>query len=305
MKRCRVTPIAASLLLCCLAFGQDADWERLITAGDTAMSKRQYSEAENSYREALKFAEQHWKKDARISGALLKLAQSCNAQSKKEDAETIANRAVVTMDEALKAHKPKNASDELEEVEVSAALFDKVGDIFAANQKYSDAEGMYRRVISVREKYATEKFPAKARNEDFFRSMSQVLGNAPGKVADANDKLADLYRGERKIEEAMVLYRQSEDLREKQYGADKPQTAKSLNDLAICYSLQGNYDKAEPLFQRAIDIFDRSDYRDTPQMATTLENYALLLKRSAREADAKDLLDRANSIRAKSGVVPQ
>jgi tetratricopeptide (TPR) repeat protein len=306
MKPRLAPPIAISILLLgSLAFGQDDDWERLMTAGNEAMSKRQYPEAESSYREALKNAEQHWKKDARVSGALIKLAESCNAQSKRDDAETFANRAVATMEETGKAQKPKNASDELEQVDDSAFLYDKAGDIFATNQKYSNAEVMYRKVIAVRERYASDKFPAKPNNEDFFRSMAQVLSEAPAKLADANDKLADLYRSERKIPEAMTLYRKSEVLREKHYGTDKPQVAKSVNDLATCYSLQGEYDRAEPLYKRVIDILQRSGYNEGPQMATALENYALLLKRTAREAEARNVLERARAIRAKSVIAPQ
>jgi len=297
--------IAVLLLLGSFVRAQEADWSRFISLGDEAMAKRQYPQAEAAYREALKVAEQHWKRDARLAGALIKLAEACAAESKKEDAEAFANRSVATLGEALKAHKPKNASDELEQVEVSASLFDKAGDIFAANRKYLDAETMYRKVIAVREKYASEKFPAKPNNEDFFRSMMQTLGDAAPKVADANDKLADLYRSERKIQEAMLLYQQSEVLRERRYGPDKPQTAKSLNDLAICYSLQGNYDQAEPLYKRVIDIFEHAEYKDTPQMATTLENYAVLLKRTARDTEAKDILQKASAVRTKLATAPQ
>src|SRR5258708_35700889 len=140
---------------------QRSDWDRLIADGDAATAKKQYAQAEESYRQALAFAESHWKKDARISGALIKLAESCNTQGKKDDAEAFAGRAVETLSEAGKAHKPKDASEEYLQEEVKAATIDKAGDIFAANQKYSDAENMYLKVISIREHYAAEKSPSK------------------------------------------------------------------------------------------------------------------------------------------------
>jgi tetratricopeptide (TPR) repeat protein len=305
VKPVPVIAIAVLLLLGSFVRAQEAEWSRWISLGDEAMAKRQYPQAEAAYREALKVAEQHWKRDARLAGALIKLAEACNAESKKDDAEAFANHSVATLEDALKAHKPKNASDELRQVEISASLFDKAGDIFANNQKYPDAETLYRKVIAVREKYASEKFPAKPNNEDFFRSMSQVFGNASAKVADADDKLADLYRSERKIQEAMALYQKSETLREKQYGPDQPQVAKSLNDLATCFSLQGQYDQAEPLYKRVIDIFEHAEYKDTPQMATTLENYAVLLKRTARDTEAKGILQKASAIRTNLANAPQ
>jgi len=187
--------IAGMAFLGTVVVGQNSDWNRLIDTGDAAMAKHQYSEAERIYRDALNMAEKHWKKDARISASLIKLAEACDAQSEREDAESFATRSVAALEEALKEHKPKNASDELQQVEVSTAAIDKAGDIFAADQKYADAEAMYAKVVAIREKYAAEKPYSKSNtNEDFFKFMSQTLSQAGAKLADADDKLANLYR---------------------------------------------------------------------------------------------------------------
>ena len=307
MKSLRTVSIAISLLLAgALTFGQDADWNRSISVGDEAMSKHQYSEAETAYREGLKVAEQHWKKDPRVSASLIKLAESCNAQSKKDEAESLANRSVASLEVALKAHKPKDLEDEFQQAEGSASLLDKAGDIFDANEKYPDAETLYRKVIALREKYATaDRSPAKPSDEDFMRFFLKNVTRARVKVADVDDKLANLYLRERKFPEATVLYGRSEVLREKEFGHDQPPVANSLYNLATCHSLQGQYDQAEPLYKRAIAILERSSYKDDPRTATILENYALLLKKTAREAEAKDVLERASAIRAKLATVPQ
>jgi hypothetical protein len=78
--------------------GQDPDFDRPISSGDTAMAKQQYAEAETSYRAALAIAEKRWKKDARISVSLLKLAESCNARGKQVEAESLASHSSITMD---------------------------------------------------------------------------------------------------------------------------------------------------------------------------------------------------------------
>ena len=44
--------------------GQDNDWHRSIDAGDPAVAKKQYAEAEAAYREALALAEKRWKANA-------------------------------------------------------------------------------------------------------------------------------------------------------------------------------------------------------------------------------------------------
>jgi tetratricopeptide (TPR) repeat protein len=286
------------LMSSALVAAQDV-WNRSMSAGDAAVTNKQYSQAEESYRQALKFAEAHLKKDARLSTTLVKLAESCNAQGKKEDAEALANRAVVALSDALKAHKPKNASEEYQQSEVSAAITDKAGDIFAANQKYQDAETLYLRVIAIREHYADEKPNSKLTNEDFLRFISQAVGNAQAKVADSYDKLGGLYRHEGKYQEAGLQYQKSETIREKQFGPDKPPVAQSLGDIAMCYALRGQYDQAEPLYKRVIAILEHNGDQEKPEMAVALENYSLVLRKTGREAEAEPVSERAHEIRAK------
>ena len=300
-NRALLSPVVGCLLLISvtLVFGQASDWDRLTADGDAAMAKKQYPQAEESYRQALKFAESHWKKDARISGALIKLAESCNAQGKKDDAEAFANRAVTTLTEARKAHKPKDASEEYLQADVTATTFEKAGDIFAANQKYPDAEKMYSQAVAIREHYAAEQPPSKPNNEDFFRFMLQNLGNAQAKVADSDDKLARAYIREGKFQEAAQQYQKSLAIREKQFGPDKPPVAQSVGDVAMCYALQGQYDKAEPLYKRVIAILELNNFQEKPEMAVALENYSLVLRKTGRDAEAKPISERARDIRTK------
>jgi tetratricopeptide (TPR) repeat protein len=289
----------ALLMSTAFALGQETDWDHFIADGDAAMAKKQYPQAEQAYRQALNFAESHWKKDARVSGALIKLAESCNAQGKKEDAEVFANRAVATLSEARKAHKPKDASEEYLQQDVSAATLDKAGDIFAANQAYAEAEKMYLETIKIREDYATEKEPAKPTNEDFFRFLAQSLGNARAKVADSEDKLGRLYVRERKFQDALRQYEKSEAIREKQFGPDRPPVAQSLSDIAMCYALQGQYDRAEPLYKRVIAILEHNNFHEKQEMAIALENYSLVLRKTGRDVEAKTTLEQAREVRSK------
>jgi tetratricopeptide (TPR) repeat protein len=300
-KLALLPPAIGCLLLMSTAFalGQDTDWDRHIAEGDAAVVKKQYPQAEESYWQALNFAESHWKKDARISGALIKLAESCNAQGKKEDAEVFANRAVATLSEARKAHKPKDASEEYLQQDVSAATIEKAGDIFAADQNYAEAEKMYLEAIKIREDYSTEKEPAKPNNEDFFRFMAQSLGNAQAKIADSDDKLGRLYVREGKFQEALRQYQKSEAIREKQFGPDRPPVAQSLSDMAMCYALQGQFDRAEPLYMRVIAILEHNNYQEKPEMAVALENYSLVLKKTGRDTEAKAVREKAQGVRTK------
>ena len=57
----------------------------------------------------------------------------------------------------------------------------------------------------------------------------------------------------------MPSYRLSLAIRESQLGADHPDTAASLNDLAGLYYAQGRYSEAEPLLKRSLAIRESSD----------------------------------------------
>jgi hypothetical protein len=53
-------------------------------------------------------------------------------------------------------------------------------------------------------------------------------------------------------------------LRESQLGADHPQVATDLNNLAYLYKSQGRYSEAEPLFLRSLSIRESQLRADHP-----------------------------------------
>jgi hypothetical protein len=77
-----------------------------------------------------------------------------------------------------------------------------------------------------------------------------VLCQEPGvewrRLMEEADTLAKVGKYERGI----VVAQQALELAERERGPEHPEVARSLNQLAWFYSMQGNYAKAEPLFQR-------------------------------------------------------
>lgn len=284
-------------LLC----GQDTDWDRSINAGDAAMANQHYGEAETSYREALAAAEKRWKKDARISVSLFKLAEACNAQGKQEEAESLAQRSANSMDDALKAHKPKDSSDEYQQLTVSIALIDKVGDLFAGNQHLQRAESMYEESLKRWQEYVFR--PEKHNNEDAFRFWIKVQQNTPEKFVGAGVKLAALYEKDGKSNEAKTLYQQLAAQAEHLYEPKDPRIVPSLSRIAVAEFRLADYASAEMLFKRIIDVLGSSKYKNSPDMATALENYAVLLKKTGREEEAASFLDRAKLVRSNAADV--
>ena len=63
-------------------------------------------------------------------------------------------------------------------------------------------------------------------------------------------------------------------IREKQLGAEHPDTATSLNNLAGLYQSQGKYPEAEPLYERALAISEQILGSKHPQTQRIRKNYA-------------------------------
>ena len=60
-------------------------------------------------------------------------------------------------------------------------------------------------------------------------------------------------------------------------GADHPDTAQSLNNLAALYYAQGRYSEAAPLFKEAVGIMERVLGAEHPNKKIVRENYEGLL----------------------------
>ena len=60
-------------------------------------------------------------------------------------------------------------------------------------------------------------------------------------------------------------------------GADHPDTATSLNNLALMRGIQGRYAEAAPLFKEAVEIMERVLGAEHPNTKIMRKNYEVLL----------------------------
>ena len=65
---------------------------------------------------------------------------------------------------------------------------------------------------------------------------------------------------------------------EQELGAQHPDTARSLNNLATLYRVQGKYEQAEPLLQQALAVFEHRLGADHPHTRRIRGNYEGLLR---------------------------
>lgn len=76
---------------------------------------------------------------------------------------------------------------------------------------------------------------------------------------------------------------------EQELGPNHPNTATSLNNLALLYHTQGKYTQAEPLYQRALAICEHELGPNHPDTATSLNNLAALYRNQGKYTQAEPL----------------
>ena len=99
----------------------------------------------------------------------------------------------------------------------------------------------------------------------------------PGGVQYAKDEYAE---SERLRQRELVV-------QEKTLGPEHPAVARSLNNLAEVYRLQGRNAEAEPLHKRALAIREKARGPAHPDVATSLNNLALAYDAQGKYAEAE------------------
>ena len=87
--------------------------------------------------------------------------------------------------------------------------------------------------------------------------------------------------------EAEPLCQRALAIREKAPGPEHPDTAESLNNLALLYRNQGRYGEAEPLYQRALAIKDKALGPDHPRPPSAFATTPYSSERSAARLKPK------------------
>ncbi|WP_165423003.1 FxSxx-COOH system tetratricopeptide repeat protein [Ktedonosporobacter rubrisoli] len=96
--------------------------------------------------------------------------------------------------------------------------------------------------------------------------------------------------------EAEPLYKRALEIRRRSLGEEHPDTAMSLNNLALLYWYQGRYEEAEPLYKRVLEICEQQLGEEHPDTATSLNNLAMLYQEQGRYEEAEPLYKRALEI---------
>ncbi|KKM70124.1 hypothetical protein LCGC14_1443890 [marine sediment metagenome] len=118
-----------------------------------------------------------------------------------------------------------------------------------------------------------------------------------GKWKTLNQEARSLYR-KGQYTRAVVVAKKALQVAEQKAGADHPDVATSLSNLAALHYKQGQYAKAEPLYKRSLAIYEKVLGPDHPNVATILGSIAKLYRATERVAEAEVLEKRVARIRA-------
>ena len=114
-----------------------------------------------------------------------------------------------------------------------------------------------------------------------------------------NAEISKLY-GEGRYAEGVPLAQRVLDIRLKAAGPDSPDTAGSLNNLALLQFALGRNAEAESLYKRSLSILEKALGPNHPAVATSLNNLAAVSQATGRYADAAELFLRSLSISDKT-----
>jgi tetratricopeptide (TPR) repeat protein len=186
--------------------------------------------------------------------------------------------------------------------------------VYGVQGKYSEAEGLFKRALVIREKALGASHPDVAQTlndlalvyrtqgkyseaEELFKRAlvirEKALGASHPDVGQTLNNLALVYRTQGKYSEAEVLLRRVLAIREKALGANHPVVADTLNDLANVYLGQGEYSEAEGLYKRTLAIREQTNGEGHPLVGQALNNLALVYLAQAKYTEAAGLFERA------------
>lgn len=185
----------------------DQSWDGLTVAGQAALQKGDYVDAQRKFEAALRLAEQFSPQDPRLGKSLNDLAAVYYAQQDFARAEPLLERSLAAIEQALGPDDP----DVAQSLKNLAALHYLQGD-------YDEAEPLLQRSLIIWE---------------------EALGPEHPYVATVLSNLGGLYQAQNRYDEAEPLLERSLAIWEKQLGPDHPAVAQSrqlLEQLAAARS---------------------------------------------------------------------
>ena len=267
----------------------------------------EYSQAERRYQEALELRGIEFHKESSdLTWELDNLAQLYLSWGKYEKVQALAERSL----------KNKETSSGRDSQEIAVTL-DILGRLAHRHAHFKEAESLYQRALAVREKAFGPNHPDVIGSLDNLAELNYDLARydeaqrlaqrsvSLAETATASDDpdrkdhttLARILHVQGHYAEAEQLYRKAYSRLEATLGADHPDLAWSLGDLATIAYDYGHYDEAQGLAQRASTILEKRFGTKYPDGMWILDILAEVYLKQGRLVDVVQLATWTQKVR--------
>lgn len=203
-----------------------------------------------------------------------------------------------------------------------APNFSTIDSVLQKQNRFAEAEPLYRNLIAIDEKALGPNHPGVALD---LSNLAMLLINQK-RCAEAEPLLkkalaiyesnygvenllalktrkllAIVYEHQGSLSQAESYYKKVLDLEQSKLGPNDLETAKTLNSLAFLYFKEGKYADADTTYKWAVASTEGAVGNSDALLAACLSDYAQVLRKLNRAEEAEQLEVRASAIRAKSG----
>ena len=163
-----IVAVIGSLLYLKTNFFSTLSWEKYLDAGQAALMKKNYAEAEQKLRQALKEAENFSEGDPRLRLTVANLAKTYREQGKDAEAMPFYKRILAIDEKTLGPEHP-----------VVAASLNNLANNYRIRGKYAEAEPLYRRALEIWVKILGPDDLLVAHVEESYADTLRNMGRVP------------------------------------------------------------------------------------------------------------------------------
>ena len=290
--RFRLLILAVTLLMAC-SKSREADWDRSMKSGASALGQGNFREAVTQFNAALDAA-YTFQEDHRMADTLARLAEAHAGAGDLNEAGELYQRV-------LPMQRQFYGSDS----EQVATTLANLGSLYQDVGRVDEAEAAYNEAMVMREKVLGTQHPDYANTLMLFASLRRQMGRdveaeslnkrALGLcqqtrqqrcIATVLDNLGSMYFEKNRLPEAVDVFTKGRDAWKAFSGGENLDYAISTANLARAFQQQKNAAAAEPLLKEALPIFERAYGDDGPELVTYYLGYAQLLESLNRRDEA-------------------
>ncbi|CAO2633778.1 Nphp3 [Lemmus lemmus] len=179
----------------------------------------------------------------------------------------------------------------------------QLASVYVQWKKFGDAEQLYKQALEISENAYGADHPHAARELEALAALYHKQNKY--EQAEHFRKKSVIIRQQatrRKgsLHGFALLRRRALQLEELTLGQEKPENARTLNELGVLYYLQNNLETAEQFLKRSLEMRERLLGPDHPDCAQSLNNLAALYNEKKQYDKAEELYERALDIRRRA-----